>query len=516
MITLSRTLATSYPAQRPTALRERRMSWLPSRAPGLCFSALVALGCGASDVTDVDDHGGDAPSEPSLPPAKPPADEAAVARVAEVWQEATENGFSGVALVRHRGQELGRFAAGQSDREQGLPNTPETAFDIGSITKQFTAAAIMRLYEQGRLDLQAPLGELFEGVPGDKAGVTVHQLLTHTAGFASALGDDDEPIERAAYLQRAWDRPFSVQPGTLHWYSNAGYSILGAIVERLSGRSYDEHLVGELLRPLGIEHTGYLGPVWDPSKVALGYLEDGTVDDPLARPHASDGYYWNLRANGGLLSTLADMTRWSDALLGGDVLGPEALERYLTPHVREGLGSEAHYAYGWSVQETPVGRLITHNGANGYFFAEVSQYVDAELLVIMLANESNAAADTLALDLAAAVLPALPSADVLPDPEPLAIDRVETIEDATQSLVETIEFTAEHDAAVAGFFIDLEAGSATFRLRAPGGEVFETGSTRPGEPLERIIVVPPRPGPWRLEVDLEGATGEVFFAWLWD
>jgi CubicO group peptidase (beta-lactamase class C family) len=401
------------------------------------------------------------------------------------------------------------------DREQKLPNTHETAFDIGSITKQLTGAAIMRLHEEGQLDLQASLAELFEDVPEDKAGITVHQLLTHTAGFAGALGDDYEPIEQDAYLQRAWDIPLSVVPGTLHWYSNVGYSILGAIIERITGRAHEAYLQDEMLRPLGMEHTGYVGPVWDPSKVALGYAE-GEVDDPLKRPHAPDGYYWNLRGIGGLLSTTTDLTRWSDGLLGGEVLGAAALQVYLTPHVPEGLGSDAAYAYGWAIEDTAEGRLVSHTGGNGFFSADVRQYVDADLLVITLANEANVEADMLATNLAAAALPALPSADELPEPPPLAIDREEVFENSSESLLAPIHFTLDQDAAVAGFFIALEAGSATFRVLDPDGEVFDTGSTQPGVPLERIIAIPPRPGRWQLEVELVDATGELFMAWQWD
>jgi CubicO group peptidase (beta-lactamase class C family) len=443
-----------------------------------------------------------------------------LARLAEVWSAATESGFSGVALVRQEGRELGRFAAGWRDRDQGLPNTLDTAFDIGSITKQFTGAAIMRLHEQGLLGLQTPLGELFDGVPADKASITIHQLLTHTAGFASALGSDDEPIERAAYLERAWGKRLSAEPGTLHWYSNTGYSILGAVIERLTGLSYDEYLRAELLQPLGIERTGYLEPVWAPSQVALGYAE-GAIDDPLQRPHAADGYYWNLRANGGLLSTVADLTRWSDALLGGEVLGPDALTQYLTPHVPEGLGSDAHYAYGWAIEDTSAGRLVSHTGGNGFFFAEVRQYIDADVLLVLLSNESEPASgsdvvETLASELAAAVLPVLPSPDEPPEPEPLAIDREESLEDTTHTFTEAVEFPAERDSAVAGFFFELESGSASYRLIAPGGDVFDSGVAVAGDPTERIIVVPPRLGAWQLEVDVRDATGTAYFAWLWE
>lgn len=514
MLKESKSGAVAPVAQRAAALQKRQRAWEVAPRGVLCLAALVTLGCSASDATLLGDALGETRHEPRRAPPSARG-RAAQARLDKVWRRASAAGFSGVALVRHQGRELGRFAAGLRDREQGRPNTLDTAFDIGSITKQFTGAAIMRLHEQGRLDLQASLGELFEGVPADKAAITVHQLLTHTAGFAGALGDDAEPIEREAYLERAWSRPLSAYPGTLHWYSNAGYSILGAIVERLTGSAYEAHLVEELLRPAGIQHTGYLSPVWDRSKVAVGYLED-EIDDPLARPHAPDGYYGNLRANGGLLSTAADLTRWSDALLGGEVLGPDALTLYLTPHVPEGLGSDGHYAYGWGLQDTEVGRLVSHTGGNNFFFADVRQYVDADLLVIVLANEANLAAETLSLDLAAAVLPALPSADEQPEPPPLAIERLEVFEDATLSFSESIELAPDRDGAVAGFFIGLEAGSAAFRVLAPGGEVFDEGNGHAGEPVERVLAIPARPGVWQLEVDVDDATGELFIGWFWD
>jgi len=184
--------------------------------------------------------------------------------------------------------------------------------------------------------------------------------------------------------------------------------------------------------------------------------------------------------------------------------------------VREGLGSDGYYAYGWAVQDTAAGKLVSHTGGNGFFFAEVRQYTDADLLLILLSNESDVVVDTLAGDLAAAVLPALPSPDELPEPEPLAIDREETFEDATQSFTETLEFPAERDAAVAGFFVELEAGSASYRLIAPDGDVFDSGEVAAGDPTERVIVVPPRLGSWQLEIEVREASGAAYLAWLWD
>lgn len=477
----------------------------------LCvYPLLTTLGCHATDEL------WEVAGERGPPAQKHRPKSAAARRVEEVWQRSVEQGYSGVALVRHRGKVLGHFSAGLRDRERGLPNAQDSLFDIGSITKQFTGAAIMRLHERGELDLQAALGELLEGVPADKADITVHQLLTHTAGFPSAIGYDDEAIEREAYLERAWRQPLVFDPGTLHWYSNTGYSILGAVIERLTGEPYDAYLARELLRPAGLDETGYIGLDVEPDRIAVGYSAEGDADFPLERPHAEDGYYWNLRANGGLLSTTGDLARWSDALLGGEVLGPEALETYLTPHVREGLGSDGFYAYGWAIRETEVGRLVVHNGGNGYFLADVRQYVDADLLVVTLSNEENEASLRLSFDLADAVLPALPSSDELPEPEPLALERFEILEGTTASFVETLEFPPEREAAVAGFALTLFEGRGRYRLVSPSGEVVAEGDAESPALTERLVPIAPEVGEWRLEVDVEDATGDVFMAWLWE
>lgn len=471
---------------------------------------LATLGC------DVADELWQVAGEQGPPTSKHRPKSAAARRVADVWQRSVEGGYSGVAYVRHRGKVLGHFAAGLRDRAAGSPNTIDTVFGIGSITKQFTGAAIMQLVERGQLDLQATAAELFDDVPMDKADISVHQLLTHTAGFASALGYDDEPIEREAYLERAFRRPLVFEPGALHWYSNTGYSVLGAIIERLTGEPYDAYLTRELLRPAALHETGALDLDVDPARIAIGYDAEGNADFPPERPHAEDGYYWNLRANGGLLSTTSDLARWSDALLGGEVLGPAALETYLTPHVREGLGSDGSYAYGWAIQDTEAGRLVSHNGGNGLFFADVRQYIDADLLVITLSNEENEASLRLSLDLADAVLPELPSSDELPEPEPLAIDRVEVLEGTTASFVESLEFPPERQAAVAGFSLLLLEGTGSYRLISPSGSLVAAGDAESPALTERLVPIAPELGEWRLEADVEDATGEVLLAWFWE
>jgi hypothetical protein len=150
-------------------------------------------------------------------------------------------GFSGVVAVDARDGRLLAEGLGLADREAGARWRPTTVSTIGSITKQFTAALVLRLEEEGLLSVQDPIGRHLDGVPPDKQGVTLHHLLTHTSGIEDLEGADDwDPIGREEFVRRALAAPLSARPGERYSYSNAGYSLLGAIVERRTGRSYEQ------------------------------------------------------------------------------------------------------------------------------------------------------------------------------------------------------------------------------------------------------------------------------------
>ncbi len=139
----------------------------------------------------------------------------------------------------------------------------ETVYDIGSVSKQFTAAAVVKLQMQGRLRVTDPIGRFFDGVPVDKRGITVRHLLTHTAGLLDALGDDYDPLTREAMIAGVLSSELRTRPGERYHYSNVGYSMLAAIVEKVSGMGYEDYLAQELLSPAGMTQTGYVLPDWD-------------------------------------------------------------------------------------------------------------------------------------------------------------------------------------------------------------------------------------------------------------
>ncbi|MDX1642733.1 MAG: serine hydrolase domain-containing protein, partial [Thermoanaerobaculia bacterium] len=147
-------------------------------------------------------------------------------------------GLAGVVVVTERGRPLVVEAVGSADREAGRAWTPATVSTIGSITKQFTGAGILLLAERGALDVGDPITRYFEGVPDDKRDITLHHLLTHSSGIVDLDGVGDfDPIGRQEFVRRILAQDLAFAPGTGYEYSNAGYSLLGAIIEQLSGES---------------------------------------------------------------------------------------------------------------------------------------------------------------------------------------------------------------------------------------------------------------------------------------
>ncbi len=292
-------------------------------------------------------------------------------------------GFAGVFVLESHGDVLVERGCGFADREKQLPWKTTAVSDIGSITKQFTAAAILRLQEQGRLHVDDALTKHIETTPPDKAAITLHHLLTHTSGIVDVPDRDDwDPVSRDDIVQLTLAAPLDTPPGTYFAYSNAGYSLLGVVIEKTAGKSYEAALRELLFEPAGLRETGYVLPQWDPERIAVGYRDGERWGTTLERPFASDGPYWILRANGGLHSTAPDMLRWARALLDDRVLSPSSRTVLWSKHADESNGSgDSFYGYGWSIGDLPDGStVVTHNGGNGIHFADFA-IVPAERIV---------------------------------------------------------------------------------------------------------------------------------------
>jgi hypothetical protein len=227
-------------------------------------------------------------------------------------------------------------------------------------------------------------------VPEDKQEITLYHLLTHSSGIVdlNGLGDWD-PVSREEFVRLAMEQELAFEPGEGQQYSNAGFSLLGAVIEQLTGKSWEAYVRERLLLPAGMFETGYILPQWGEGQMAQGYRDGERWGTVLGRPMAEDGPYWVLRANGGVHSTALDMLRWGQALLEGRVLSPESMEILWSPHVDEG-GGDSFYGYGWVVLEMGGHKVITHNGGNGIVFADMAIVPEEGLVAVM---QSNVAAE---------------------------------------------------------------------------------------------------------------------------
>jgi CubicO group peptidase (beta-lactamase class C family) len=341
-----------------------------------------------------------APLRSAVPPDGPTEPAAAVR---EALDDLEDRGFGGVVLI-DIGGEVFTEGMGMADRRAGLANGPSTVFDIGSLTKQFTAAAILRLEMDGVLSVDDTLGDHVTGLPADRSAMTLHQLLTHTAGLPDTLGDDDEPVSRDEYLELVASTPLVRSPGTSYEYSNVGYSLLAAVVEIVTGQSYDQYLRDALFEPAGMLSTGYVLPDFDEHDVAVGYDGDEAVGRPNELGWDDDGPFWHLRGNGGILSTAEDMHRWHVALLGDDILDAAAKEKFYARHTTEGPDADTFYGYGWAIVPTPFDTwLVTHNGGNGIFFADFLRFLDEDVTIFLATNAARDSDEDAAYVLAEAI-----------------------------------------------------------------------------------------------------------------
>jgi CubicO group peptidase (beta-lactamase class C family) len=301
-------------------------------------------------------------------------------------------GFAGGALAVRGKDVLLLKSYGLADRARRIPLTTESVYNLGSITKQFTAAAILTLEMQGKLSVTDLASKYLDGVPADKAVITLHHLLTHSSGLESDFSPTDyDPVGREEYVRRALQSRLLFKPGEGYEYSNAGYSLLAAIVERVSGQTYEAYLTERVFRPAGMRETGYKAPNWAPDRIAHGYRDDGEDWGTIVqRIQAPDAPYWMLRGNGGLHTTLADMLAWHRSLDTDAVLSKEERAKYFKPYVAEGPRGLSHYAYGWAVSKSARGTsVVQHNGGNGIYVAEFVRFPDEDAMLFLTSTDAG-------------------------------------------------------------------------------------------------------------------------------
>ena len=303
-------------------------------------------------------------------------------------------GFSGALLVAKNDEIYLAKGYGLADRERSIPVTADTVFHGASLTKQFTAAAIMKLEQQGKLRVEDSITKYFDDMPEDKKGITLHHLLTHSAGFPNEFSrpgvdyyKNPEKFsyeDRDEYVRAILAAPLEYPTGSKTVYSNAGFSLAAAIIEKVSGHPYENFVRENLLIPAGLKNTGFAPDAkrWNKNSLARGF--NGSVE--IARGAGSDGG-WGATGAGGIRSTVKDLYKWELALRGDKILN--AAEKAKMFGARVPSGAFYDYAYGWRWHKSPRGtNIIWASGLVPEFSAMFERYVDEGVTIIFMTNNS--------------------------------------------------------------------------------------------------------------------------------
>jgi len=295
----------------------------------------------------------------------PPAGPLATAVDAELRRR-TASGWSGAVIIEYKGSVVLRSGYGLADRERNIAFTSHTIAQIGSVTKQFTAAAVVALAGEGRLTFTDSLAEHLPEVRGAARSVTLHELLTHSSGLPQNCGNDFDRLSAAGFLARCVSNAGLNSRGS-YLYSNPGYSVLGIVVERVSGQRLEDYLDARFFRPLGLRNIAYHFP--DPpsaSGPAVCY-SNGVAQRPMHERIAElRGEFWVLKGNGGMQASAEGMYAWYRALRGGKVIPEDARRMLMSPHVLHPEPGVA-YGYGWHIRSDSAGRIVqvSHSGSDG-------------------------------------------------------------------------------------------------------------------------------------------------------
>ncbi len=360
-----------------------------------------------------------------MQPAAAPTDKHLVQAIDTLLEQTFTTDRPGAAIIVARdGRAVYRKGFGLADLEHAIPIEPGMVFRIASLTKQFTAVAILMLVAQGKLSLTDELGALFPDYPAHGRMITVEQLLAHTSGLTDSFllpkmiqeSYKDISLEECIVLFK--DLPLDFPPGTWWKYSNDGYLLLGMIIESISGVSYERFLEEHIFHPLGMHHTFY-----DRTTQAVPGRVMGYQYAPAGFERADYGSTPWPHAAGGLLSSVDDLLLWDEALYTDRLIDRSLLERAFTPALLSARVS-THYGYGWGIAEYEGHGLLEHEGGSIGFRSFALRIPDWHVFVAVLMNSSlgDASLALLALRMAALTIgkPYQPPMPISLDPERIA------------------------------------------------------------------------------------------------
>ena len=362
----------------------------------LLLLAACGGGGGGSNTTPV-----------SLPSASSSGDNTQPANTAVdnyVQQQLLAQSIPGVALVvRQNGKVVYAKGYGYANLEQALPATTDQRFQIGSITKQFVAAAVMLLVEDGKMALDDPISKYLGTVPPEWAPITVRQVLTHTSGLPQDISsaDYDATNQHGAYTSDQMlavletYKPQTV-PGASYAYSNVGYELMGIIVEKASGMFFGDLLQRRIFTPLGMSSARVIG--FDSSNAtATGYVMQNGQRAPLLMSSVSaGGQSWYRTGAGGIEMSASDLAKWDASLSTEQILKKSSLDQIWTPGalVQVGEGYTIHYGLGWFLSDYNGHPKVYHSGGMPSFTTDFLHYTNDKLSVIVLTNLGTNWADS--------------------------------------------------------------------------------------------------------------------------
>ena len=402
------------------------------------------------------------------------------ARVDSIVQvDVLAQGMPSVSVVVTRGKEtLLERAWGLADVASGRKAEPSTTYEVASVSKQFTAALVLKLVDRGRLSLGDTLGRFFDGLKPEFDGITVEQLLNHTSGLKGDFRGPPEqirarPITRDSLVALAARDTLAARPGTKFLYSNTGYMLAAAIIEKVSGKSFAEALRDEITRPLGLKSLARC--TTDKSGGAQSYVRSAQE-----KPRLVSSYHPSVTlGNGGICTTAGDLARWNHALHGGRVLSEASYRAMTTP--RGAAAIAGNYGLGLYVRPEPWGRqVILHGGTTaGYSAANLWYPADSISVTVLYNGVPQVPVNVAAMiaQLAHGLTPA-PRRVVAQTPAPAA------------GPVVTVESTpaAAAPAGAAKFVGEYEAvPGVVFAVTLENGILFNTPPARLGSPKQHLV-----------------------------
>ena len=292
-------------------------------------------------------------------------------------------------IVVKDGKTVLRTAYGMADTIKGVKMTPDMALRLGSITKQYTSAAILMLAEEGKLALDDDITRHLPGYPTQGKKITIEHLLTHTSGIVSYTSKPGYAVNMAQDLSVAQmidsikNDPLEFEPGSRYRYNNSGYLLLGAIIEAISGQPYAKFVEQRIFVPLGMTRTSYEGFERTPGPRAAGHTRSENGFGPARALSMSQPY-----AAGSLVSTVDDLARWDAAIGSGKLLKPASWKRAFTSY-RLLDGKETNYGYGWELEKVRGLPVLVHGGAINGFSTYAMRLPGQNVYVAVLANSDS-------------------------------------------------------------------------------------------------------------------------------